>query len=101
MSSSKKIDLHMDFAAGVYLSEAQNPIPPPPTLYTVHKALKGGPTFLGFFLYTTTIYKMELSDSRIIGKKNWDSRFLLSAVLQAARLVPVAAPSGVEAGRTA
>ncbi len=25
----KKIDLQKDFAAGVYLSEAQNPIPPP------------------------------------------------------------------------
>ncbi len=30
MSSSKKIDLVRDFAAGVYLSEAQNPIPPAP-----------------------------------------------------------------------
>ncbi len=29
MSSSKKIDLSRDFAAGVYLSEAQNSIPPP------------------------------------------------------------------------
>jgi hypothetical protein len=30
-----KIDLYRDFAACVYLSEAQNPIPPPPqhTLY--------------------------------------------------------------------
>jgi hypothetical protein len=27
MSSSKKIDLYRDFAASVYLSEAQNPIP--------------------------------------------------------------------------
>jgi hypothetical protein len=34
MSSSKKIDLERDFAAGVYLSEAQNPIPPP--LHTVY-----------------------------------------------------------------
>jgi hypothetical protein len=33
MSSSKKIDLERDFAACVYLSEAQNPIPPY-TLYT-------------------------------------------------------------------
>jgi hypothetical protein len=32
MSSSKKIDLLRDFAAGVYLSEAQNPI----TLYTLY-----------------------------------------------------------------
>jgi hypothetical protein len=32
MSSSKKIDLQMDFAAGVYLSEAQNPIPSPHTV---------------------------------------------------------------------
>jgi hypothetical protein len=29
MSSSKKIDLLKDFAAVDYLSEAQNPIPPP------------------------------------------------------------------------
>jgi hypothetical protein len=38
MSSSQKIDLQRDFAAGVYLSEAQNPIPlpvPPHTLYTL------------------------------------------------------------------
>jgi hypothetical protein len=33
MSSSKKIDLERDLAAGVYLSEALNPIPPY-TLYT-------------------------------------------------------------------
>jgi hypothetical protein len=37
MSSSKKIYLEIDFAAGVYLSEAQNPIPPPYTLYTCIK----------------------------------------------------------------
>jgi hypothetical protein len=35
MSSAKKIDLCRDFTAGVYLSEAQNPIPPPP-LFTVY-----------------------------------------------------------------
>ncbi len=38
MSSSKKINLQRDFAAGVYLSEAQNPIllpVPPHTLYTL------------------------------------------------------------------
>ncbi len=29
MSSSKKIDLIRNYAAGVYLSEARNPIPPP------------------------------------------------------------------------
>jgi hypothetical protein len=35
MSSSKKIYLERDFAAGVYLSKAQTPYPPPPyTLYT-------------------------------------------------------------------
>ncbi len=36
MSSSKKTDLYRNFTAGVYLSEAQNPIHPPPpyTLYT-------------------------------------------------------------------
>jgi hypothetical protein len=35
MSSSDNIDLYRDFAAGVYLSEAENPIPLPPyTLYT-------------------------------------------------------------------
>jgi hypothetical protein len=32
MSSSKKIDLKRNFAAGVYLSKAQNPMPPPYTL---------------------------------------------------------------------
>jgi hypothetical protein len=31
MSSSKEIDLKRDFAAGVYLSEFQNPILPPLT----------------------------------------------------------------------
>jgi hypothetical protein len=35
MSSSKKIALYSDIAAGVYLSEAQNPISPPPP-YTLH-----------------------------------------------------------------
>jgi hypothetical protein len=39
MSSSKKIDLRRDFAAGVYLSEAQNPLSPPHTLYTVNSKL--------------------------------------------------------------
>jgi hypothetical protein len=34
MSSSTKIDLYRDFAAVVYLFEAQNPILPPYTLYT-------------------------------------------------------------------
>jgi hypothetical protein len=29
MSPSKKLDLYMDFAAGVYLPEAQNPVPHP------------------------------------------------------------------------
>jgi hypothetical protein len=33
MSSSTKIDLYKDFAAGVHLSEAHNSLPPP--LYTV------------------------------------------------------------------
>jgi hypothetical protein len=33
----KKSDLLREFAAGVYLSEAQNPIPPPPlrTVYSI------------------------------------------------------------------
>ncbi len=35
MSSSKEIDLYRDFTAGVYLPEAQNPIPDPP-LHTVY-----------------------------------------------------------------
>jgi hypothetical protein len=35
MSSSKKIDLYRDLAAGVHLSEAKNPIVPPP-LHTVY-----------------------------------------------------------------
>jgi hypothetical protein len=34
--SSKKIDLYRDFAAGFYLSECQNPIPPPLILHTEH-----------------------------------------------------------------
>jgi hypothetical protein len=34
MSSSKKIDLTKDFAAGVFLSEAQNPISPYVYVYT-------------------------------------------------------------------
>jgi hypothetical protein len=34
-SSSKKIDLKRDFAAGIYLSEVQNP-PPPPARCTVY-----------------------------------------------------------------
>jgi hypothetical protein len=37
MSSSKKIYLERDFAAGVYLSEAQNPVPPP--LYTLYACI--------------------------------------------------------------
>ncbi len=32
MLSSETIDMYRDFAAGVFLSEAQNPIPPPPPL---------------------------------------------------------------------
>jgi hypothetical protein len=32
----KKIYLQGDFAAGIYLSEAQNPITPPPPLHTTH-----------------------------------------------------------------
>jgi hypothetical protein len=33
MSSSKRIYLKRDFAAGVYLAEAQNLTPPPYTVY--------------------------------------------------------------------
>jgi hypothetical protein len=40
MSSFKKNDLKRDFAVGVYLSEAENPIPPPLThciiVYSIH-----------------------------------------------------------------
>jgi hypothetical protein len=39
MSSSKKIDLSREFAAGVYLSEAQKPIPPLPH-YTLYKFIQ-------------------------------------------------------------
>jgi hypothetical protein len=39
----KKIDLQMDFAAGVYLSEAQNPIPlPPPHTQYTYSCREGG-----------------------------------------------------------
>jgi hypothetical protein len=47
MSIFKKLDLEMDLAAGVYLSEAQNPILPPPYklysvyVYTVHLFTQG------------------------------------------------------------
>jgi len=40
MSSSEKIDLYRDFATGVYLSEAPNPVPLPLSLhilaYSIH-----------------------------------------------------------------
>jgi hypothetical protein len=37
MSSSKKTDLQRDFAAeGIYLSEAQNPIPSPLLTHCIH-----------------------------------------------------------------
>ncbi len=36
MSSSKKLDLKRDFAAGVYLFETQNLIPLPTPLHTVY-----------------------------------------------------------------
>jgi hypothetical protein len=46
MSSSKKNDLYRHFAAGVYLSEAQNPIPPLTKCIRVYSMLintgKGG-----------------------------------------------------------
>ncbi len=38
MSSSKKIGLQRDFAAGVYLSEAKNPVSPP--LYTLYTCIQ-------------------------------------------------------------
>ncbi len=45
MSSSNKIDLLRDFAAGVYLSETQNTIPPTPQctvyVYTVYLLTQG------------------------------------------------------------
>ncbi len=39
MSSSKKIDMYRDFAASIYLCEAQNPIPPPPP-YTLNTCVQ-------------------------------------------------------------
>jgi hypothetical protein len=48
MSSSKRIYLKRDFASGVYLSEAQNPIPHNHTMYTCilytssHREVDGG-----------------------------------------------------------
>jgi hypothetical protein len=45
-SSSKQIDLSRDFAAGVYLSDAHNPIPTHPLhnefVYTVYLLTQGG-----------------------------------------------------------
>jgi hypothetical protein len=51
MSSSKKIDLQRDFAAGVYLSEAQNPNPnpPPPNPYTLYKKIHYTYSQVNFF----------------------------------------------------
>jgi hypothetical protein len=40
-ASSKKIDRQRDFAAGVYLSEAQNHIPPSHTVYCIHVFKQG------------------------------------------------------------
>jgi hypothetical protein len=42
MSSSKKSTLQRDFAADVYLSEAQNPISPPLYVYSVYSHSEGG-----------------------------------------------------------
>jgi hypothetical protein len=42
MSSSKKIYLQREFAAGVYLSEAQNPIPAPHTHCIRVYSIQGG-----------------------------------------------------------
>jgi hypothetical protein len=43
MSSSKAIDLWRDFAAGVYLSKTQYPIPPPLHTVYVYKVYLKGP----------------------------------------------------------
>ncbi len=41
MSSSKKIDLERDFAAGVYLPEAQNPVTPSPLTHCSYLFTQG------------------------------------------------------------
>jgi hypothetical protein len=46
MSSSKKIDKLSDFAAGVYLSEAQNPPPPTHIVYVYTHTVYGKGGFL-------------------------------------------------------
>jgi hypothetical protein len=42
MSSSRKIDLYRDFAAGVYLSEGPEPHTPPPQTYSHREGGEGG-----------------------------------------------------------
>jgi hypothetical protein len=70
MSSSKKIDLERDLSAGVYLSEAQNPIPPPYTLYTciqfTYSHRKRGECWTREKVSGITIYK-AVSKKTIIG----------------------------------
>jgi hypothetical protein len=59
MSSSKQTDLLRDFAAGVYLSEAQNPIPPP--LHTV-------------YVYTVYLFTQERGGGRIEPERRSDGQ---------------------------
>ncbi len=40
MSPSKKIDVYGDFVPGVYLSEVQNPIPPPTFTHTLYTRIQ-------------------------------------------------------------
>jgi hypothetical protein len=66
MSSSKKIDLWKDFAAGVYLSEAQNPLSLPHILYTVNIKL----------IHTGKGRKALFTDLRILIVRNiWNGKF--------------------------
>jgi hypothetical protein len=61
MSSSKKIDLERDFAAGVYLSEAQNPITPLTHCISVYSILihtgKGGGGRVDPWVRWATVHK--------------------------------------------
>ncbi len=59
MSSSKKFDLQRDFAAGVYLSEAHNPLTPPPPPHRLHT----------LYVYTVQLFTLRGLGGRIEPEK--------------------------------